>query len=83
MVSILYALTTEKAVGSIERQNQLTFVVARESDKSQIKQEFEKLYAEKVKSVNTTIDAKGKKKAFIKLKRKGAASDVAGKLKIL
>ena len=83
MPAILYPLTTEKAVAAIERENRLTFIVEASADKKKIKEEFEKIYAEKVYAVNTAADAKGNKKAYIRLKRKGGASDVAAKLKIL
>jgi len=79
---ILYPITTEKAIASIEFANQLTFVVRKEATKQQIKEEMEKLFKVKVARVNTKISVQGKKHAYIKLKE-GKADDIAAQLKII
>lgn len=59
---IVAPVITEKATLASDR-NQVTFRVARNATKSQIKEAVEKLFDVKVKSVNTLI-RKGKLKAF-------------------
>lgn len=76
-------VTSEKAINMIERENKLTFIVDRRSNKKEIKRAFEKLFEEPVQKVNTLITPKGEKKAIIKLKRDGAALDIAVKLGII
>jgi len=79
---LLYPITTEKAIASIEFANQLTFVVNKAATKGEIKQEVEKLFKVKVARVNTKINLQGKKHAYIKLKE-GKADDIAAALKIV
>ena len=69
---IIAPVITEKATMASER-NQVTFKVARNATKPQIKEAVEKLFDVKVKSVNTLI-RKGKIKAFKGVW--GAQSDV-------
>ncbi|MBI3587621.1 50S ribosomal protein L23 [Candidatus Micrarchaeota archaeon] len=80
---ILYALSTERAISSIERRNTLTLVVSRTATKKQIKQEVEKQFNAKVSAVSTLITPTGKKKAFVRFAKAGEAADVASKLKII
>ncbi|MEM5816051.1 MAG: 50S ribosomal protein L23 [Candidatus Aenigmatarchaeota archaeon] len=80
---LLYPLVTEKAVGLIEKENKIVFIVSRKANKKQIKEAFEKLFEVKVEKVNTLITKDGKKKAFIKLKPEFKASDIAVRLGIL
>lgn len=79
---LLYPITTEKAIGMIELQNKLVFVVKMEATKSQVKEEMERLFAVKVASVNTKITPQGVKHAYVKLKE-GKADEIATKLKIV
>ena len=83
MVSILYPVTNEKAVGLIELQNTLTFIVENKATKPQIKKDIETLFAVKVDSVNTLISPTGKKRAYVRLAKGFKADDVAAKLKIV
>jgi large subunit ribosomal protein L23 len=83
MVSILYPVTNEKAIGLIEFQNTLTFVVQSKSTKPEIKKDVEELFEVKVASVNTLITPTGKKRAYVRLKEGFKADDVAAKLKIV
>ncbi len=80
---IRHVLTTEKAVAGIERDNKLVFVVSETSTKSDIKKELESEYKEKVKSVRTLNSIRGHKKAIVLFARKGAATELAGKLKVI
>ncbi len=77
--SINYAYLTEKAVGLVEKENKLVFVVNRKADKKQIKDAIEKAFDVKVDKVNTQIKG-GEKKAYVKLKPESKAIDVAVKL---
>ena len=71
---------TEKTMNLIDQNNELTFVVLRESNKAAIKSAFEHLFDEKVKRVNTHISSKGLKLAYISLEGEGTAEDVAVKM---
>jgi len=83
MFLVLHVLTTEKAVGAIEKENKLTFIVAEKSTKSEIRKEIEKRFGEKVVKITTCFTPDGRKKAVVRFKRPGAASDLAAKLKVI
>jgi len=76
-------VVTEDAVSLIETENKLVFMVDRKATKKEIKRSFEKLYEVEVEKVNVLITPTGQKKAFIKLKPKFKASDLAIKIGIL
>jgi len=71
---------TEKTMNAIDQKNELTFVVRRTADKSQIRNAFEDLYAVKVKKINTQVTSKGEKLAYIKLAAEHSAEDIAVKM---
>ncbi len=74
---------TEKSMNAIDQNNELTFVVLRTSNKTEIKSAFEDLYAVKVENVNTQIiSSSGKKLAYIKLQAEHSAEDIAVKMGI-
>ncbi|MDI6806595.1 MAG: 50S ribosomal protein L23 [Candidatus Aenigmarchaeota archaeon] len=78
-----FPFITEKSIGLVEKENKIVFVVNRKANKKQIKEAFEKVFEVEVERVNTIIDFKGRKKAFIKLRPKYKAIDVAVKLGIM
>ena len=80
---LLYPHITEKSVSLIETENKIVFIVKRNARKDEIKKAFEKLFEVEVQKINTVITKDGKKKAFIKLKPKYKAADVAVKLGIV
>ena len=80
---LLNPLLTEKAIGKIESENKLIFIVNRKSSKRQIKWATEKAFSVKVDGVRTMIDRKGRKKAWIKLSKEYSASDIATRLGML
>lgn len=80
---IEYPLITEKSIGLIEKENRIVFIVDKRANKKQIKDAVEKLYGVKVASINTISTMKGRKKAFVKLKKPYKATDLATKLKII
>lgn len=58
---ILAPVVSEKAYGLMEQQQQYTFFVAPEANKTQIKIAIEQIFGVKVESVNT-INREGKRK---------------------
>ncbi|MFH1631170.1 MAG: 50S ribosomal protein L23 [Candidatus Aenigmatarchaeota archaeon] len=78
-----FVLMTEKCVRMIETDNRLVFIVDRNANKNIIKCAFESAFGSKVLAVNTVVDQKSRKKAFIKLKDDGAAGDIAVRLGII
>lgn len=73
---VKYPLTTEKSVRYMEQENKLTFIVAKNANKNEIKNAVEKMFKVKVVNVNTTILNNGKKKAYVKLAKENMARDV-------
>ena len=80
---LLYPLLTEKAIGKIESENKLVFIVNRKSSKKQIEWATETAFNVKVVGVRTLIDAKGRKKAWIKLSKDYPAAEIATRLGML
>ncbi len=80
---IEHPLLTEKAIGLVETQNKLVFAVRRSANKKQIASAVEKAFSVKVDAVQTFIDRKGRKRAFVKLAKEFAAADIATKLGML
>merc|ERR1712054_293534 len=80
---ILYPVTSDKNVQRMENENILTFIVALNANKSQIKKVFENLLSVKVRSVNTMVRPDGKKKAYIRLTANHDSLKVASKIGIL
>ena len=68
---------TEKTMNLIDENNEITFVVRRTANKKQIKRAFEELYEEEVAKVNTHINTKGEKVAYIKLVEEEMAEELA------
>ena len=68
---------TEKTMNLIDLNNEITFVVNRKANKKQIKRAFEELYEEKVEKVNTHINTRGEKVAYIKLVEEEMAEELA------
>jgi len=76
------ALTTEKAVMLIERENVLTFEVPREKTRDIVKKDVEEIFEVKVKGIRILVK-NGKKYAYVKLKKEFPAIDVATKLGLI
>ena len=83
MEILLYPSLTEKCVGMVERENKIVFIVRKSANKAEIKKAFEELFNVKVEKVNTLVDAKGNKKAYIKLAKEYNAVDIATRLGML
>ncbi|HMK54124.1 MAG TPA: 50S ribosomal protein L23 [Methanobacteriaceae archaeon] len=71
---------TEKSMNAIDQNNELTFVIRRIADKAQVKSAIEELYEVKVKRVNTQINSRGIKLAYVKLSEEDSAEDIAVKM---
>jgi len=80
---LLYPLLTEKAIGKIETENKIIFIVDRKANKRQIKWAAERALNVKVVEVNTLIDRKGRKKAWIKLSKEYPATEIATRFGML
>ena len=78
-----FVLMTEKSVQNIELQNKLVFIVERKAAKAQIKDAAEEAFGKAVKTVDTMIDNRGRKKAFIRFSEEGAAGDIAVRLGVI
>ena len=83
MATLMYPIATEKALGMVDRDNIIMYVVDMRSNKKEIKQEFEKALGVKVVRVNTSATIKNYKKAYIKISKESKASDIARKLKLV
>lgn len=77
---LLYPLLTEKAIGKLEKENKIVFIVKRNAKKQQIRWAIEKGLNVKVVDVNTIIDRKGRKRAWIKISKETPAIDIATRL---
>ena len=78
---IKYPLTTESAMKKIEDNNTLVFIVDKRANKRQITAAVTEMYKDiKAYKVNTLIDPKGNKKAYVRLTQDYDALDVANKV---
>lgn len=78
-----YPFVTEKAMMTLERDNKLQFLVAKEATKPQIAREIEKTFGKEVASVRTLMSAKGEKKAIISFVDEKAAEEILSRLGIM
>ncbi|MEM0378758.1 MAG: 50S ribosomal protein L23 [Thermosphaera sp.] len=80
---IVRPVQSEKALGMIDKQNTLTFIVDINATKSEVKKAVETLFNVKVEKVRTMITTKGEKKAYVKLAPEYKASDVAAQIGLI
>ncbi len=71
---------TEKSMNAIDYKNELTFVVRRTAKKPEIKRAFQVLFDVKVERVNTQVNSRGEKIAYLKLGEDESAEDIAVKM---
>lgn len=83
MVVIKSPFITEKVTNLIDSENTMEFLVDIRANKSQIKEDLEKLYDIEVLKVRTMIIPQGEKKAVVKLAGDGAANELATRLGLL
>ena len=80
---LLYPIATEKAINMIEKNNVLTYVVDIRAKKDEIRKEFESVFKVKVDKINTEMEPRNRKRAYIKISKQFKASDVALRLKLV
>ena len=80
---IKYPLSTEKSIRLMESENKLIFVVSSKSTKKEIKKALEEMFKAKVDSVNTSVNADGEKRAYVKFSAKNPAIDIATQMGLM
>ncbi|NTV24488.1 MAG: 50S ribosomal protein L23 [Nanoarchaeota archaeon] len=80
---VKYPLSTEKSIRLMESDNTLVFIVDKKATKAQVKEAVEALYNVKIKGVNTVIDSKNRKKAYVKFSPETPAIDLATQLGLM
>ena len=78
----LKPIATEKAIMMIEIDNVLTFSTDMQRTKKEIKKEIEEIFEVEVEKIRT-MQKKNKKYAYVKLKKKFPAIDIATKLGLI
>jgi large subunit ribosomal protein L23 len=78
-----HPFVTEKAMMMLENQNKIQFLVDNTADKTRIKREIEKLFAQKVTSVRTVMTTHGEKKAIVSFENEKAAEEILSRLGIM
>ncbi len=78
-----YPLSSEKAVRLMQSENKLLFVVNLKATKRDVKQAIEQTFKVKVKKVNTMIDTRGHKRAYVQLTPEYPAIDITTKLGLM
>ena len=79
---LLHPVGTEKAIRLLD-QNKVVFIVDRNATKIDIKNAINVVFKAKVERVSTLITRKGVKKAYIKLRAKDSAVELATNLGLL
>lgn len=79
---IIHPDVTEKSMKLLESENKLVFAVSLKSNKHDIKNAVETLYEVKVTDVNTLVNPRGVKKAYVQLSPEFRAEEVATKVGI-
>ena len=80
---IKYPVQSEKSIRIMESQNMLIFAVDKKSTKTDVKKAMEQLFKVKVIEVNTFINPKGEKRAYVKLSKENPAIDIATQLGLM
>ena len=80
---IEYPLATEKSIKLMESENKLMFVVNIKANKPQIKKALEDEFKVKIVDVKTSIDPRGRKKAYVRFAADTPAIDIATKLVLM
>jgi ribosomal protein L23 len=80
---IVHPLVSEKAVGMIEKENKVCFIVNGKANKKQVAGWVEKRFNVRVDSVNMLRDMKGRKKAIVKINKEFKADSIATKLGVI
>ncbi len=74
---IKYPLSTEKSLRLMESENKLIFVVDNKAKKGEVKKAIEDVFKTRVVKVNTFVNTKGEKRAYVKFSPETPAIDIA------
>ena len=77
---ILYPLQSEKSIRLMESQNKLLFAVKKKATKEDVKKSVEAAFKVKVINVNTFVNPRGEKRAYVQLSKENPALDIATQL---
>jgi len=80
---VKFPLSTEKAVRLMESENKLLFVVDKKAKKQEIKKAIEEMFKVKVVKVNTFVNNKGQRRAYVKFSPEHPAIDIATQLGLM
>ena len=80
---IKYPLSTEKSIRLMESENKLIFVVDKRAKREDVKKAIEEMFKAKVNRVNTFINIKGEKIAYVKFSDETPAIDIATQLGLM
>ncbi len=80
---VLYPLMGEKATMLREKENKLSFVVAKDAGKKDIKEAIESLYNVKIVKLDSMTTTTGEKKVHVRLDPKYSAEEVASHFGVL
>ncbi|MDD3263718.1 MAG: 50S ribosomal protein L23 [Candidatus Nanoarchaeia archaeon] len=80
---IKYPLINEKTLKLLREDNTLVFVVDRRFSKLAIRSALEELYELKIANINTLVDVRGNKKAFVRLTDEQIALEIATNLGLM
>jgi len=80
---VRYPLLSEKSMDRVDKNNELVFIVSMKSNKQDVQRAVENIYGVKVVRVNTLIDRKGHKRAFVKLTKEFQAIDIMTKMGVI
>ncbi len=78
-----HPLSTEKSIRQIEFENKVSFVVAPNAHKEDVRKAIEGLFKVKVEKVNIQNSFRGEKKAIVKLAKNYSASDLSADLGLI
>ena len=81
--AIKYPLSTEKSIRLMESENKLIFAVDRKATKRDVREAVERTFNVKVSKVNTFINTKGQKRAYVKFSSENPAIDVATQMGLM
>lgn len=79
---IIRPIVTEASLEAVDNENKLILLVDRRANKDTIRWAVETLYDVVVVKINTMIDVRGQKKAYVRLAPEYSAADIATKLGI-
>ncbi len=76
-------LATEKSIRLMESENKLIFLVDKHATKLQIKTAIEHMFKTKVMDVQTFINPKGEKRAYVRFSPETPAIDIATQMGLM